>query len=63
VKINHAQTGWDAVPTRLAENLKGRSDKSVLVAADAGVTFADVARVMDACGAAGAKVVLSSPTL
>lgn len=61
--INGEPVSWDSLQSRLAEFVQGSSEKSVFVEADGRATFAEVARVIDACGAVRATPVLSAPTL
>lgn len=61
--INHEPVSWDALQDRLGEFVHDRKGKSVLVEADGRATFAEVARVIDACEAVRARAVLSAPTL
>jgi len=61
--INHEPVSWDALQDRLGEFVRDRKGKSVLVEADGRATFAEIARVIDACGAVRARAVLSAPRL
>jgi biopolymer transport protein ExbD len=63
VTINHEPMSWDSLQSRLGELVDRSNERSVFVVADGRATFAQVARVIDACGAARAKGVLSAPTL
>lgn len=61
--IDHEPVSWDALQGRLRESVQSRNEKSVFVEVDGQAAFAQVARVIDACTAARAKVVLSEATL
>jgi biopolymer transport protein ExbD len=63
LRMNNEVIAWDSLQQHLQEFVQGRDDKSVLVEADGQATFAQVARVIDACQAAKAKVVLNAMTL
>lgn len=63
VTINHEAVSWDLLEDRLRKSVEHENAKSVFVEADAPTTFAQVARVIDACSAAKAKAVLSQATL
>jgi biopolymer transport protein ExbD len=63
VTINREPIPWDSLRDRLRESVAGRSEKSVAVQADGQTSFAQVARVIDACKGAKATVVLSGTTL
>jgi biopolymer transport protein ExbD len=58
LKINNRQIPWANLQNTLAQLLQNRSEKAVQVTADGGLNFADVVRVVDACQAVGARVVL-----
>ncbi len=53
LKINGEDVTWDVLGARLVEIYKTRSERVVFVSADEGLTFEDVARVIDAAHAAG----------
>jgi biopolymer transport protein ExbD len=65
VEINHQPVAWESLPDRLRELAqdKDTNQKSILVEAYGRATFAQVARVIDACGAVKAKAVLNAATL
>jgi biopolymer transport protein ExbD len=61
LKINDEVVSWDALPTRLAQLLQNRSEKTVLVRADGQLPFAAVVRAVDVCRSTGARVFLAVP--
>ena len=63
VKINNQQISSAALPNTLVQLLQHRSEKVVVVKADGRLPSADVVQVIDACRAAGAKIVLATPSL
>ena len=63
VKINGEPISWNSLQDHLREMVQSRNEKSVFVEADGQVPFMQVARVIDACGAVEARVVLSASTL
>jgi biopolymer transport protein ExbD len=63
VKINNQQISSAALPNTLVQLLQHRSEKAVVLKADGRLPSADVVQVIDACRAAGAKIVLAAPSL
>jgi biopolymer transport protein ExbD len=63
VTINRETVAWESLPDRLRELAQDNGQKSIQVEANGRATFAQVARVIDACGAVKAKAVLSATTL
>ncbi len=63
LKINNRQIPGAALQTTLTQLLQNRSEKIVAVNADGQLPFADVARVIDSCRSAGAKIALATPSL
>jgi len=63
VKINHEQVSWSSLQTKLDQILPNANDKTALIKADGQLPFDRVARVLDACAAAGLKTVLVTPEL
>ena len=61
--INHEPVSWNSLQDRLRESVAGRNERTVVVAADGQASFAQVARVIDACGAVKARAVLRVATL
>jgi biopolymer transport protein ExbD len=63
LKINDEQIPWPALQSTLTRHFQKGDERVVLVKADGRLPFADVARVIDSCRSAGAKVVLPGPSL
>jgi len=63
VEINHQRIPLTSLPNALAQAFQNRENKVVLVTAAGNLPFADAVHVIDACRAAGAKVVLDTPGL
>jgi biopolymer transport protein ExbD len=61
--INHQAVAWDGLAMALRQVLPNAGERVVLVKADGGLPFADVARVIDTCRSAGAKVILPTPQM
>jgi biopolymer transport protein ExbD len=61
--VNREPVSWESLQDRLRESVESRDEKSVFVEADGQAAFAQVARIIDACGAVKAKAVLSGATL
>lgn len=61
--INRQAAAWDGLAIALRQVLQNAGERVVFVKADSAVPFADVARVIDACGSAGAKSALVTPEL
>lgn len=67
VTINHQTVAWESLQDRLRELAqdqdKDKNENSILVEANGRATFAQVARVIDACRAVKAKAVLTAAML
>ena len=63
VKINNEQVSWSSLQTKLGQILPNTNDKTALIKADGQLPFDQVARVLDACAAAGFRAVLVTPEL
>lgn len=61
--INNDQISWSDLESTLKQHFQKGDDKFVLLRADAGLPFADIARAIDSCRAAGAKVYVAEPGL
>jgi biopolymer transport protein TolR len=57
VLINHDQTDWDHLGSRLEQIYKQRADKVAFVRGDDGVEFSQVARAIDIMRGAGVSTV------
>lgn len=53
LKINHEDVAWENLGARLIDIFKTRSERVLFVSADNTLSFAEVARVIDAAHAAG----------
>jgi biopolymer transport protein ExbD len=63
LKVNGEPVPRASLQNRLTQFFQNRSDKLVQIEADGSLPFAVVVDVIDGCRAAGAKVVLATPTL
>ena len=63
LKVNGEPVPRASLQNRLAQFFRNRSDEIVQIEADGSLPFAVVVDVIDGCRAAGAKVVLATPTL
>jgi len=63
LSINNQPVAWANLRSALRQALQNRGEKVVSVKADETLPFADVVRVIDACGSAGAKTSLVTPEL
>jgi len=63
LKINNEDVPWANLQEKLTRTLQNNDERPVLVMADGRLPFAPVAQVIDACRAAGAKVVLGTTQL
>ena len=63
VKIGNEQVPWAALQSKLSATLPHTNDKAALIRADGQLPFGQVARVLDACAAAGFRTVLVTPEL
>jgi biopolymer transport protein ExbD len=63
LKINNDQISWSALQSTLTQHFLKGDERVILLKAGAHVRFADVVHAIDACRAAGARVVLSTPQL
>jgi biopolymer transport protein ExbD len=63
LKVDGEPVPRASLQNRLAQFFQNRSDKIVQIEADGSLPFAVVVDVIDGCRAAGAKVVLATPTL
>lgn len=63
LKINNDETSWSALEGTLRRHFQKGDEKTVLLKADEGLSFADVVHAADVCRAAGAKVYLAEPGL
>jgi biopolymer transport protein ExbD len=63
LRINNTDVAWADLQNRIGELVQNDKEKIILLTADARSPFAQVARVIDACRLAGAKVVLGSQEL
>jgi biopolymer transport protein TolR len=63
LKINREPVSSEALRSTLMQAFRNRSDKIILVNADAQLSFAQVVRVIDICRSTGAKVVLVTSTM
>ena len=61
--INRQPIAWNGLAIALRQILQNAGERVIFVKADSAVPFADVARVIDACGSAGAKSALVTPEL
>jgi biopolymer transport protein ExbD len=61
--LNHEPILWDSLQEKLRASVESGNEKSVFVQADGHAAFAQIARVVDACGGIKAKAVLSAATL
>jgi biopolymer transport protein ExbD len=59
VKVNNRQIRWDNLQNMLTQIFQNRPERVVLVQADNQLPFANVVRVIDACAATGARVVVT----
>jgi hypothetical protein len=59
--INGDETSWPALESTLRQHFQKGDEKVILLKADGRLPFADVARAIDACHSAEAKVVLAMP--
>jgi len=63
LRINNRQIPSANLQNMLAQIFQNRTDKVVVVKADEQLPFADLVHLIDACHAAGAKVVLTTPQM
>ena len=63
VEVNHRPVSWEDLQRNLAQLLQSQGAKVVLVQADDPLPFAAVARAIDICHSAGAKVIVPIPAL
>jgi biopolymer transport protein ExbD len=63
VKVDDQETPLADLHDRLNQLMQSRKERMVFLRADAHSKFADVARVIDACRAAGASVVVATPVV
>ena len=61
--VNREPVSWESLQDRLRESIESRNEKSVFIEVDGQSAFAQVARVIDACGAVKAQAVLATTTL
>lgn len=61
LKINHEDIAWEALQNRLEKLLQNRTDRTVLVKADGSLPYGEVIHAIDACRAAGYRVILATP--
>ena len=61
--VNNEELALANLPGKLAQNLEGRTDKSVVISAHRQVAFAQLAQVLDACSTAKANISLTTPEL
>lgn len=60
LRVNGQTVSYAALPGALTQSLQNTSERVVLVRANGRLPFAEVVRLIDACRATGAKVVLDS---
>ena len=63
IKIDNQQVPFATLQSKLSAMLPNTNDKTALIKADGQLPFGQVARVLDACAAAGFKTVLVTPEL
>jgi biopolymer transport protein ExbD len=63
LKVNGRQIPSANLQNMLTQIFQNRPEKVVQVKADGQLSFGDVVHVIDACHAAGAKVILATPEL
>jgi biopolymer transport protein ExbD len=61
--LNHEPISWDSLQDKLRASVESGNEKSVFVQVDGQTAFAQVARVIDACGGVKTKAILSAATL
>jgi len=62
-EINGAPIAWKDLQSTIAESMRGRVSRVVVVQADDRLPFGSVAKIIDLCVSSGAKIVLPTPTL
>jgi biopolymer transport protein ExbD len=63
VKVDDQEIPFAALRDRLIQLVQGKKENTIVLRASARSKFAEVAQVIDACRAAGAKVVVAMPVV
>ena len=63
IEVNHHPVPQADLQRMLVELLRNQSEKNVALEADGKLPFAQIAQVIDACHAAGARVILATPEI
>lgn len=58
LQVNHKEIHWAHLQNALNQALQGQDERKVVVTSDAGLLFAQLAQVIDACISVNARVVL-----
>jgi biopolymer transport protein ExbD len=63
LRVNDEEVPWSALQSKLDQLFQDRHGKTVLLEADGKLQFGQVVHVIDVCHSAGARLMLSRPTL